>query len=68
MKGRPLARSRFGGGGVLFRVLSGRKWDFLHIFWEKMDVFARFFGEGGLFRMITACQEHVLRSNFENMF
>ena len=48
----------------LFRVLSGRKWDFLRALWEKVDVFACFFGEGGLFRLFTACQGHVLWSNF----
>ena len=49
-------------------MLSGRKLDFLLVFWGKVDVFACFIGEGGLFRMFTTCQGHVLWSNFENMF
>ena len=62
---RLVERSGFRGGGGFsgesrpFCVLSGRKWDFLHVFWAKVDLFAWFFGEGGLFRLLTVFRGHV---------
>ena len=66
----PVAKSGLGGGAFPtgpFRVLSQRNWDFLQVFWEKVDFFTWFFWEGGLFRKFTACRGHVRWENIENM-
>ena len=71
---RPVARSGFGGGGAfpakvdLFTRFLTESGIFLAYFGKKWMFSRAFFGEGGLFCVFTACQGHVLWSNFENMF